>query len=156
MNAKFYHASNSNRFRYTKDGSPITFRSYAYVGGSWSGVLETSNPAEQEALDAMIAEGDLSVQSITKAEYDAIAKKDRPDAPLTYGTPPTVTTKSPGLSISEKPAVVVEDPSGREEPPAPITDAPLETVADALNVGEVSAPSPAKASKAKRASSQLP
>lgn len=139
---KFYSAANSNRIRITKSGREVRFTSCMYVGGTWLGHYKSDDASEQAEIAELIASNTSAIQEISKEEYDTLAKKEEPETkPMVYGRPEVTASapvKAQGMSLSDKPAVVVEQPDGSESAPPPVTAEPVKSEEDVIAVSDVS------------------
>lgn len=132
---KCYRAENCNRHIQAKNGMVFEFQPVGYLGGSWRGVYATDDPKRQAAL-AQVMQSDKSITEITAEDYQKLSKKKVP-ASQNYNPLHTQPLKPEPQALVGAGAVVVENPSGSEAPPAATQGKPLESLDAALQVGEV-------------------
>lgn len=137
--SKFYHVTNCNRT--IKAGThSITFVPYEHTG-CWLGVYEAVDSAEIAALDELCQNPKSSVTAISQDEYNHCVKKKRA---ASQGYNQSLATSAPSPS-EPKDALSVGETVETSPALIPVeTQAPLESVKDAVEVVKVEAKKKAK------------
>lgn len=134
---KYYRAENAGRII-----AGIVFTIYDIVAGSAVGVYATEDKSQIEALDNLTKDPKSAVTEISQADYDSAIEKKKlthVSEAWNYLSPPQ--PQAPTHLKGRGVVVVSDEPAEEVEAPVEIKEH-VESVDDALKVGQVSPPAP--------------